>query len=151
MDSYLKEPEETKLALQIHEDGNTWLHTGDLGYIDEDGYIYFKQRLKRMIVSRGYNIYPQNIENIIDSHSSVLMCAVVGIADKIKGQKVIAFVVLKDSVNSSEKLKSELYSLCEKNIARYSLPEDIKFINALPKTLVEKIAYNELMKGYENE
>ena len=151
MDSYLKEPEETKLALQIHEDGNTWLHTGDLGYIDEDGYIYFKQRLKRMIVSRGYNIYPQNIENIIDSHSSVLMCAVVGIADKIKGQKVIAFVVLKDSVNSSDKLKSELYSLCEKNIARYSLPEDIEFINALPKTLVGKIAYNELMKGYENE
>lgn len=147
---YLNEPEETQMTLRIHNDKKVWLHTGDLGYIDRDGYVFFKQRLKRMIISNGYNIYPQNIENIIDSSNNVLMSAVVGIDDIIKGQKIKAFVVLKDSVNEFDEARREILELCEKNISRYSLPEEIVFVKTLPKTLVGKIAYNELMKGYHN-
>ncbi len=151
MKGYLKEPEETALVLKKHGDAHVWLHTGDLGYKDEAGFIYFKQRLKRVIVSCGYNIYPQNIENIIDAHSSVLMSAVVGVHDEIKGQVVKAFVVLKDSAKPSEQLRNELYALCEKNIAKYALPRQIEFIDALPRTLVGKISYNQLIRGNQNE
>lgn len=146
MKGYLNEPEETKLALRVREDGQTWLHTGDLGYMNEDGYIFFRQRLKRMIVSGGYNIYPQNIENVINSHKGVLMCAVVGIPDKIMGERAKAFVMLKKD-EQADVVKEEIRNLCVKNIAKYSLPYEIEIVSELPKTLVGKIAYNELVKS----
>ena len=100
---YLKEPKETAHTLQLHDDGLVWLHTGDLGCMDEDGWIYFKQRIKRMIISSGYNIYPQHIENVIDSHPDVLMSTVIGIDHPYKVQVVKAFVVDRKStrLNSS--------------------------------------------------
>ena len=127
-----------------HADGNTWLHTGDIGYMDDEGYVYFKQRLKRVIVSGGYNIYPQTIENVIDSHPAVLMSAAAGISDEIMGQRVKAYVVLNDINTSREQVKNELSELMKKNIARYAQPREIVFVKSLPKTLVGKIAYNEL-------
>ncbi len=141
---YLNEPEETAKTLKKHDDGYTWLHTGDLGCMDDEGYVYFRQRLKRVIISGGYNIYPQTIENVIDSHPAVLMCAVVGVPDKIMGQKVKAYVLLSDENTNKEQIRNELLKLMEKNIARYAQPRELVFVKSLPKTLVGKIAYTEL-------
>ncbi|MEA5026237.1 MAG: AMP-binding protein [Erysipelotrichaceae bacterium] len=144
MVGYLKEEIETNRTLQKHDDGLLWLHTGDLGYMDEDGFVYFKQRLKRMIVSSGYNVYPQYIENIIDSHPDVLMSTVIGIDHPYKKQVAKAFVVPKLGVQPSEELKADIYALCQKNLAKYSLPYEIEFRESLPKTLVGKVAYTVL-------
>lgn len=146
MKGYYKEPEETAAVLEKRDDGNIWLHTGDIGCISDEGYVYFRQRLKRMIVSGGYNIYPQNIEEVISSHSDVVMCAVVGVPDQIMGEKVRACVVASDEADE-EKLRGELMTMLKKDIAKYALPREIIFYNSLPKTLVGKIAYNELKAG----
>lgn len=143
---YLKNKEETKNTLRKHKDGLTWLHTGDLGSMDEDGFVYFKQRLKRMIISSGYNIYPQQIENVIDSHPNVLMSCVVGIPHPYKQEVAKAFIVLKDGVEESESLKKEIMKHCSKELAKFSLPSEIEFRSSLPKTLVGKVAYTELIK-----
>ncbi len=143
---YLKEPKETAHTLQLHEDGLVWLHTGDLGCMDEDGWIYFKQRIKRMIVSSGYNIYPQHIENVIDSHPDVLMSTVIGIDHPYKVQVAKAFVVLKNGVKPTEKVKKSIYEHCEKNIAKYSMPYAFEYRDYLPKTLVGKVAYTKLIE-----
>lgn len=145
MIGYLNEPEETAMTLKEHDDGFTWLHTGDAGYMDKDGYVYFKQRIKRMIVSCGYNIYPQYIENVIDSHEGVVSCAVVGIPDNIRGQRVKAFVIPASDNADKEVLKESIMKHCEKSIAKYAMPREIEFVSSFPKTLVGKIAYNELI------
>ena len=147
MKGYLNEPEETANVLRKHSDGHIWLHTGDLGWMDSDGYVYFRDRLKKMIVSSGYNIYPQNIENVINSHNDVLMCAVVGVPDEIKGQRVKAFVVPKDINRDNDRLKTELTELLKKETAAYAMPKEIVFSKSLPKTKVGKIAYHQLVKG----
>lgn len=145
MKGYYKEPQETAAVLKRLSDGNIWLHTGDLGYMDENGFVYFRQRLKRMIVSGGYNIYPQNLEEVINSHDSVIMCAVVGVPDKIMGEKARACVVAANG-SDEEKLRGELMEMLRKDIAAYALPREIRFMSELPKTLVGKIAYSELMR-----
>ncbi|MBQ2941467.1 MAG: acyl--CoA ligase [Clostridia bacterium] len=150
MTGYLNEPKETAKTLQIHEDGRTWLHTGDLGYMDEDGFIYFKQRLKRMIVTSGYNVYPSQIENVIDSHEAVMLSTVIGVKDDYRMQRIKAFIVLKPGFVASPELKAEIRELCEKNIAKYALPREYEFRDSLPKTLVGKVAYTVLEKE-ENE
>ena len=146
MIEYLNDIEETNKTLQKHEDGLTWLHTGDLGYMDEEGFVYFKQRLKRMIVSSGYNIYPQYIENIIDSHPDVLMSTVIGIDHPYKKQVPKAYIVLKNNIKPTEEIKTRIYEHCEKNIAKYSMPCEIEYRESLPKTLVGKIDYNNLIE-----
>ena len=144
MKGYYKEPAETANTLKADSEGNIWLHTGDLGTMNEEGYVYFRQRLKRMIVTNGYNIYPQNIENVISSHRSVAMCAVVGIPDERRGQIAKAFVMLRDGANEN-RVHRELEEILGKNVAAYAIPKEIKFVNSFPKTLVGKIAYNELI------
>ena len=144
MKGYLNEEEENRLTLQKHEDGRIWLHTGDLGYMDEDGFIYFKQRLKRVIVSSGYNIYPQYIENVIDSNPEVLMSVVIGIDHPYKMQVAKAFIVLKSGLEPNDEIKQKIREHCEKNLAKYSWPYKYEFRDSLPKTLVGKIAYKEL-------
>lgn len=116
------------------------------GSMDEDGFIYFKQRLKRVIISSGYNIYPQNIENVIDKHPSVFLSAVIGIDHPYKKQVAKAFILLKDDIKESEELKQDIYKHCEKNLAKYSLPYEIEFRKEFPRTLVGKIAYMQLME-----
>ena len=143
---YLNDVNETNHALQEHEDGLVWLHTGDLGMMDEDGFVYFKQRLKRMIVSSGYNLYPQYIENVIDSHPAVLTSTVIGIEHPYKIQVAKAFIVLKKGFEPSEELKADIYEHCKKNLAKYSLPYEMEFRESLPKTLVGKVAYMQLME-----
>ncbi len=141
---YMDQPEETANTLKPHGDGRIWLHSGDLGHMDEDGFIYFRQRLKRMIVTSGYNVYPSQLENIIDGHDKVLLSCVIGIKDEYRGQRIKAYIVPMPGIEPSEELKEELLAYCSKHIAKYALPRDIEFRSELPKTLVGKVAYRVL-------
>jgi len=141
---YMDNPEETSHALQQHADGRIWLHTGDLGHMDSDGFVYFHQRLKRMIITSGYNVYPSQLENIIDGHDKVLLSCVIGIKDAYRGQKVKAYVVPMPGIAPTEELKQEILSYCAGRIAKYAMPRDIEFRTELPKTLVGKVAYRVL-------
>ena len=138
---YVDNPQETADTLRRHADGRIWLHTGDLGFMDRDGFIYFRQRIKRMIITSGYNVYPSQVENIIDSHEKVLLSCVVGVKDPYKMQKIKAFVVPKPDIEPSDALKDELMTYLRAKVAKYSMPYDIEFRTELPKTLVGKVAY----------
>ena len=146
MHGYLRSKKETKETLRKHKDGRIWLHTGDQGTMDKDGFVYFKNRLKRMIVSSGYCLYPQYIENIIDAHPDVSMSCVIGIDHPYKIQVAKAFIVLKDKKKETEETLVSIKEHCEKNLARYSWPYEYEFRSELPKTLVGKVAYNVLMQ-----
>ncbi len=141
---YLNNDEETANTLKQHADGNIYLHTGDLGYMDEEGYVYFKQRIKRMIITSGYNVYPSQIENVIDGHPKVQISCVIGVKDPYRMQKVKAFVVLKPGIIADDSIKDEIIQYCSKHIAKYALPREIEFRDELPKTLVGKVAYRVL-------
>ena len=144
MMEYMNHPEETAQTLRRHADGLTWVYTGDLGTMDDQGFIYFKGRAKRMIISSGYNVYPGQIENILDAHDYVQMSCVIGVPDSYKMQKVKAFVKLSPDVEPNAKTKAELMDYCRKNIAKYAMPYDIEFRDDMPKTLVGKVAYRVL-------
>lgn len=148
---YLNHPEENANTLRTHSDGRVWLHTGDLGYMNEEGYIFFKQRIKRMIITSGYNVYPSQLENIIDSHEAVQMSCVIGVKDPVKMQKIKAFVSLREGFEPDEKTLESLREHCRKNIAKYALPYDIEIRKTLPKTLVGKVAYTVLEKEEEEK
>ena len=120
------------------------MYTGDLGYMDEQGFIYFKGRAKRMIISSGYNIYPAQIENIIDANDLVQMSCVIGVPDSYRMQAVKAFIMLKPCVPANDDTKEQIMSYCRKHIAKYELPREIEFREELPKTLVGKVAYRVL-------
>ncbi len=144
MKEYLDEPEETANTLRTHSDGLTWVYTGDLGTMDEEGFVYFKGRAKRMIISSGFNVYPAQVENILDSHEKVQMSCVIGIPDPIAIQVVKAFVMLKPGVVESDDVKTELIEYCKKHVFRYAVPREVEFRDELPKTLVGKVAYRAL-------
>ena len=148
---YLDNPKETALVLQRHNDGRIWLHTGDLGCMDTDGFVYFRQRIKRMIITSGYNVYPSQLENIIDGNENVLLSCVIGVKDPYKMQKVKAFVVLKPGVAPTEAVRQDLMAYCRKRIAKYAMPYEIEFREGLPKTLVGKVAYRVLEEEAEKE
>ena len=141
---YIDNPEETAQTLRRHADGRIWVHTGDLGTMDADGFIYFRQRIKRMIITSGYNVYPSQLENIIDSHEKVLLSCVVGVKDKYKMQKVKAYVVLRPGIEPTDEVRAELMDYCQQRIAKYAMPYEIEFREELPKTLVGKVAYRVL-------
>ena len=141
---YMDNPQETANTLRQHGDGRVWLHTGDLGYMDQDGFVYFKLRIKRMLVTSGYNVYPSQLENIIDGHEKVLLSCVIGIKDAYRGQKVKAYVVPMPGIEPTEELRQELLEHCSKHIAKYAMPREIEFRTELPKTLVGKVAYRVL-------
>lgn len=151
MMGYLDNPEETAQTLRRHTDGRIWLHTGDLGLMDKDGFVYFKQRIKRMIITSGYNVYPSQLENIIDGHEKVLLSCVIGVKDPYKMQKVKAFVVLRPEYAPSEAIRQELMAYCRERIAKYAMPYEIEFREDLPKTLVGKVAYRVLEEEAAND
>ena len=93
---YLDDPEATAATLRVHADGRTWLHTGDIGRMDEDGFLYFASRLKRMIKSSGFNVYPAQVEAVLCEHPAVADACVVGVPEEAQGERIKAFVVLKD-------------------------------------------------------
>jgi long-chain acyl-CoA synthetase len=145
MNCYYNEPEETADTLKVSpEDGLTWLHTGDIGVMDEDGFVYFKQRLKRMIITSGYNVYPSQIENVLNQSDLVTESCVIGVPDPLRGSKVKAYVVLAEGVEAGTDTMSKLRSYCRTQIARYALPREYEFVESLPRTKVAKIDYRAL-------
>ena len=146
---YYNNEKETNQALRLHKDGNIWLHTGDIGSMDKDGFITYKQRLKRMIVSSGYNVYPSRIEEVLMTHEAVMAVSVVGIPHPYKVEVPKAYIVLKKGYHESEWLINSLNELCKKNLAHYSIPKEYEFRNSLPKTIVGKIDFNKLQKNKE--
>lgn len=151
MSGYLNDEEETKNVLKKHKDGKIWMHSGDLGYKDEDDCIFFKARLKRMIVTSGYNVYPGQIEQIILEHPYVETCAVVGVPHPYKKEVVKAYIVLKDGIVLNSEVKKSIKEHCEKNIAGYALPYAYGYRKELPKTKIGKVAYKELVNDKDEE
>ncbi len=151
MMGYYNNEKETNDALQIHKDKHLWLHTGDMGYIREDGIIFYQSRLKRMIVSSGYNIYPQQIEAVIESHEAVMKCTVIGIPHKYKVQVAKAIIVLNNGYTDTSAIKKSIKELCEKNLSRFSLPYEYEFRKSLPKTLIGKVDFKKLSEEEEKK
>lgn len=142
MKGYLNNPKETeKVFMTLNK--KKYLRTGDIGYIDERGVIHFRSRLKRMIISNGYNIYPANIEDVTLKCNKVEACAVVGREDKLRGEKVVVFVVTKPDT-SERAIKKELSNIYHKYLAKYEIPREIRFIDALPKTKLAKVDFKAL-------
>jgi long-chain acyl-CoA synthetase len=125
--------------------GKKWVRTGDICFIDKKGLIHYKSRLKRMIITNGYNVYPSHVEDVIMELPSVKACSVIGKPDKTHGEKVIAFVVLNEGYDSFSE-KNKIQKHLKEHLAKYEVPKDIKYIEELPKTLVGKVAYKELEK-----
>ena len=141
MMEYMKHPDETAQTLRHHADGLTWVYTGDLGVMDEQGFIYFKGRAKRMIITSGYNVYPGQLENILDANEMVQMSCIIGVPDPYKMEKVKAFVKLTPDYPANDETKQKLMDYCRKHIANYAMPYDIEVREGLTKTLVGKVAY----------
>ena len=148
---YIGHEEENRETMRTHADGHVWLHTGDLGLMDDEGFVYFRQRMKRMIVTSGYNVYPSQLENIIEGHPAVQRSCVIGVKDPLKMQRVKAFIVLKDGFRPDEAMKEDLARHCKAHIAKYALPSEIEFRDSLPTTLVGKVAYTQLEKEEANK
>ena len=143
---YYNNEKETNLALHIHNDGNIWLHSGDLGKMDEDGFITYTSRIKRLIVSSGYNVYPAQIEALLETHEAVMACSVIGIKHPYKIEVPKAFIVLNKGYKKTEELEIELRELCKKNLPKYALPYEYEFRKSLPKTLVGKVDFKKLQQ-----
>ena len=143
---YLDNPGATAAALKEHADGRLWLHTGDIGKMDEDGFFYFTSRLKRMIKSSGFNVYPAQVEAVLYGHPAVDEACVVGIPDETQGERVKAFVVAKDPATAGPELADELIQHCRKELIKWSCPREVEFRDELPKTRVGKIDFNALVQ-----
>lgn len=142
---YLGDPLETNETLFKGFGNKIWLHTGDIGYFDNKGLLHYKSRLKRMIITSGYNVYPSQVEEVINSYSAVKNCAVIGVPDSNKGQIVKAFVVLKEDKNNLI-TKASLQKHIKEHLAKYECPRETVYIEELPVTKLGKIAYKELEK-----
>lgn len=144
MKEYLGEPEETKRTF-VTVRGKKYLRTGDLGYVDERGIVYFRSRLKRIIITNGYNVYPTHIEDITRKCKLVSTCTVVGQSDQLRGQKVVAFIVVKKDV-SERNCRKQLNTLYKQYLAKYEIPREIRFLSELPKTKFSKVDFVALEK-----
>ena len=143
---YFRDEEETALVKRCHADGKEWIHSGDLGSVDDEGFVYFKGRIKRMIVTNGYNVFPNELENIIEGFPMVDRCCVLGVPHSEGSQKIKAFILLKKGTAPSDETREEILLLCRKSIAKYALPKAIQFVEEIPKTKVGKVDYQALLK-----
>lgn len=150
MKGYLDNKVETNATLIVHDDGKTWLHTGDLGYRDHDGFFYFKQRLKRMIKSSAMNVYPSEVENVICSHSDVKQACVIGIEDENQMHRIKAFVELHDHGNACQEKGEEIIAFVRRQLIKWSCPREVEFMEKLPLTKIGKVDYRKL-EELENE
>lgn len=144
MSRYLNDPEATKKTLQLHDDGRYYIHTGDMGYIDKDGVVYYVQRIKRIIVSSGYNIYPEYVENVLRECEYVKDACLVGIPHSYKQEIAKVFIILKDGVEESYTVKRKIMEYAEKNLSHYMLPREYIYKKEFPRTKYFKIDYNAL-------
>jgi len=138
MVGYYKQPKETAEALR-----NGWLHTGDVGYVDDEGYLFITDRIKDLVIKGGYNIYPSEIEGYLEPHPSIAEVAVIGIPDEKYGEVLMAFVV---KMPGEELTESEVIDYATSRMTPYKAPSKIKFVDVLPKSLVGKILKKELRK-----
>ncbi len=132
-------PDETAAALREHTEGGAtrrWLHTGDLGYLDEDGYLFIVDRQKDLIKTSGFQVWPREIEEVVATHPAVAEVGVAGVADPTKGEAVAAWVVLRAGQTVTEK---ELRDFCRQHLAPYKVPSRVEFRTELPKTMVGKV------------
>jgi long-chain acyl-CoA synthetase len=127
-----------------HKDGRKWLHTGDIVSMDENGFFHYIQRLKRMIITSGYNVYPSYIEGILHKNPYIEDAAVVGIPHPYKGEVAKAYIVLAPDIPLNEKLKQSIIRYCKKNLPFYSVPAKFLYVSALPRTAVGKTDYKQL-------
>lgn len=144
MQGYLNDPEATASTLREHSDGRVWLHTGDIGAMDADGYLYFKGRSKRIIKVSGVSVYPAQVEQVLEAHPRVRRACVIGMPDEYQMSSVKAFVVPIEGVAADERLRDDLLAHCRKHLMRWAVPRSIEFRDELPTTLVGKIAYTQL-------
>jgi long-chain acyl-CoA synthetase len=141
MTSYWNNDEETALALRSHDQGARWLHTGDLGRLDEDGYLFIVDRQKDLIKTSGYQVWPREIEEALASHPAVAEVGAGGVADSVKGQVVWAWVVVRAGHTVTEQ---ELRAHCRTLLAPYKIPAHVEFRRDLPKTMVGKVLRRQL-------
>jgi long-chain acyl-CoA synthetase len=146
MIGYLGEPEDTANALIKHADGRVWLHTGDVASMDEDGFFYYKLRLKRIIKTAGLNVYPGQVEEVLSHHPAVKVACVIGVPDRYQGERAKAFVVLEDPSGASKEMERELIDHCTKSLISWSCPKEVEFRKELPLTPTGKLAFKELEK-----
>lgn len=144
MIGYLNDEEENKRALRIHSDGQKWLHTGDMGRMDEDGFVYFSIRTKRIIKVSGMGVYPPQIEDALSSHPGVSMSCAIGVPDEYKMNRVKAYVVLHNTDANKKKLEQELLDICKQDLNKWSIPTEFEFVDSLPLTRIGKIDFNKL-------
>ena len=148
MKGYYNKPAETAAILRTHADGRVWVHTGDIGYLDEDGFVYLDSRIKRLIIRHdGFKVFPSMIENVVSQHPAVHQCSVVGCTDKdhVQGRLPFVYIVLKaDTTSKKKQVIRELERMCAEELPEYVQPVAYKFILSMPMTPVGKIDYRQL-------
>ena len=145
MMGYLDDPAATAEALRTHADGRVWLHTGDLGRMDTDGFFYFTGRLKRMIKSSGFNVYPAQVESVLYQNPLVAEACVVGVPDTAQVERVKAYVVLKNPAQAGPHTEAALISYCRERLIKWSCPREVEFRDELPRTRIGKVDYRALV------
>ncbi len=151
MIGYRNNPEETAAALCTHADGKTWLHTGDMAMIDEDGFVHYKLRIKRMMITSGFNVYPTQIESVVEELDYVDKCVVVSVPHPYKKEVAKAYIVLKNGKEKNDETKEEIRAYCKKKLMHYSVPYIYEFVDVLPKTAYNKIDFMKLQRESEKE
>jgi len=148
MKGYYGKPAETAALLRHHSDGRVWAHTGDVGYMDEDGFVFLDSRIKRLIIRHdGFKVFPSMIENVISRHPAVQQCSVVGCTDKdhVQGRLPFVYVVLNPAADHKKRqIVRELQQICKEELPEYVQPVAYKFISEMPLTPVGKIDYRKL-------
>jgi long-chain acyl-CoA synthetase len=146
MTGFWNHPDETAAVLRHHSDtnGTRWLHTGDLGYLDMDGYLFIVDRMKDLIKTSGYQVWPREVEEALSAHPAIAECGVAGVPDPGKGEAVKAWVVLKAGGQASE---SDIRAFCRERLAPFKVPASVEFRKELPKTMVGKVLRRALKEG----
>ncbi len=124
-----------------------WMHTGDLGKMDEDGYFYIVERIKDLIIASGFNVYPREVEEVLFHHPAVAEAAVVGVPDEYRGETVAAFIVLKPGYAASEETRQDILAYCKHELTPYKVPKKLEFRETLPKSLIGKVLRRELREN----
>ncbi len=143
MKGYWKREKETAEALK-----NGWMHTGDAGYMDDDGFVFIADRVKDMIISGGENVYSVEVENVVHQHPAVASCAVIGIPSDQWGEEVIAIAMLHEGQSADESTEADIIAFCKEKIAGYKCPRQVKFLDELPTSGAGKILKNILREPY---
>ena len=148
MKGYYNKPNETAILLHRHADGKLWAHTGDIGYMDEDGFVFLNSRIKRLIIRHdGFKVFPSMIENVISRHPAVQQCSVVGCTDRdhVQGRLPFVYVVLEPEADKKKRqIQRELRQLCREELPEYVQPVGYKFISEMPFTPIGKVDYRKL-------